>query len=154
MKGVFLETHVSNASLSINPLLSLQDDGILIQKMKKRDFKAFQAAIGGKTRKDQNMKIFYRDLNRGFEPDGFCLRLWDMTMPDWIPENLRADMVDALRGFDEEMALEIADNLIDCWTGLGLHVTGIGHVDELLGRLYMRILSCAHRNGIKLEYDE
>lgn len=122
--------------------------------MKKREFKAFQAAMGSKTRKDQKMKIFYCDLNRGYEPDGFCLSLWDMTMPDWIPENLRADMVDALRGYDEDMALEIADNLIDCWTGLGLHVTGIDHVDELLGRLYMRILSYAHRNGIKLVYDE
>lgn len=123
--------------------------------MKRNEFKAFRAAKGSKTRKDRKMTIFYSELNnRGYEPDGFCLSLWDMTMPDWIPENLRADMVDALRGFDEDMALEIADNLIDCWTGLGLHVTGIGHVDELLGRLYMRILSVAHRHGIKLVYDE
>ena len=122
--------------------------------MKKIEFEAFQAAKGSKTRNDQKMKIFYRDLNRGYEPDGFCLYLWDVTMPDWIPENLRADMVDALRGFDEDMALEIADNLIDCWTGLGLRVTGIDHVDELLGSLYMRILSYAHRNGIKLAYDK
>ena len=121
--------------------------------MKKRDFKAFHAAMSSKTRKDQKMKIFYSELNnRGYEPDKFCLSLWNMTMPDWIPENLRADMVDALRGFDEDMALEIADNLIDCWSGLGLHVTGIGHVDELLGRLYMRILTCAHNQGIVLEY--
>ncbi len=122
--------------------------------MKKRNIEAFQTAKGGKTRNDQKMKIFYRALNRGFEPDGFCLSLWDVTMPTWSPENLRADMVDALRGFDEDMALEIADNLIDCWTGLGLRVTGIDHVDELLGRLYMRILSYAHRNGIKLAYDK
>ena len=122
--------------------------------MKKKDFKAFRAAKGGKIRKDRKMNIFYSELNRGYEPDGFCLYLFDMTMPDWIPENLRADMVDALRGYDEDMALEIADNLVDCWSGNGLRVTGIGHVDELLGRLYMRILSCAHRNGIKLVYDE
>jgi len=122
--------------------------------MKKIDNKAFRAAKGGKTRRDRKMKIFYSELNRGYEPDGFCLSLFDMTMPDWIPENLRADMVDALRGYDEDMALEIADNLVDCWSGLGLRVTGIGHVDELLGRLYMRILSCAHRCGVKLVYDE
>lgn len=122
--------------------------------MKKIDNKAFRAAKGGKTRRDRKMKIFYSELNRGYEPDGFCLSLFNMTMPDWIPENLRADMVDALRGYDEDMALEIADNLVDCWSGLGLRVTGIGHVDELLGRLYMRILSCAHRCGVKLVYDE
>ena len=121
--------------------------------MKKRDFKAFHAAKCSKTRKDQKMQIFYSELNnRGYEPDRFCLRLWDMTMPDWISKDLRADLVDALRGFDEDMALEIADNLIDCWSGLGLHVTGIGHVDELLGRLYMRILSCVNNKGIVLEY--
>lgn len=122
--------------------------------MKKRDFKAFRATKGSKTRKDRKMKIFYRELNRVYEPDKFCLSLWDLTMPDWISEDLRADMVDALRGYDENMALEIADNLVDCWSGHGLHVTGIDHVDELLGRLYMRILSCAHRSGIKLVYDE
>ena len=123
--------------------------------MKKRDFKAFRAAKNSKTRRDKKMTIFYSELNnRGYEPDGFCLSLWNMTMPDWIPENLRADMVDALRDYDEDMALEIADNLIDCWSGLGLHVTGIDHVDELLGRLYMRILSVAHRSGINLVYDK
>ena len=132
--------------------MSLKDDGKR-NKMKTRDFKAFHAAKGSKTRKDQKMQIFYSELNnRGYEPDRFCLRLWDMTMPDWISKDLRADLVDALRGFDEDMALEIADNLIDCWSGLGLHVTGIGHVDELLGRLYMRILSCANNKGIVLEY--
>ncbi len=122
--------------------------------MKKRECKAFRATKGGKTRKDRKMKIFFSELNRGYEPDAFCLSLWNMTMPDWIPENLRADMVDALRGYDEDMALEIADNLVDCWSGLGLNVTGIDHVDELLGRLYMRILSAAYRHGIKLVYDE
>ena len=123
--------------------------------MKTRDFKAFHAAMSSKTRKDTKMNIFYSELNnRGYEPDRFCLSLWDMTMPAWIPLDLRADMVDALRGFDEDMALEIADNLIDCWSGLGLHVTGINHVDELLGRLYMRILICAHNKGIELVYDK
>ena len=123
--------------------------------MKKRDFPAFRATKSSKNRKDRKMTIFYSELNnRGYKPDGFCLSLWNMTMPDWIPKNLRADMVDALRGYDEDMALEIADNLIDCWSGLGLHVTGIGHIDELLGRLYIRILSCANRSGIKLMYDK
>lgn len=121
--------------------------------MKKTVAPANQTAISSKTRKDQKMKIFYSELNnRGYEPDGFCLSLWNMTMPDWIPENLRADMVDALRGYDEDMALEIADNLIDCWTGLGLHVTGIRHVDAMLWDFYWRILDCAHTKGIKIEY--
>lgn len=87
-----------------------------------------------------------------FEPDSFCLSLWNMTMPEWISDELREELVDALRGFDSEMSLIIADNVIDVWSGLGLHVTGIRHVDDLLGKLYMRILDCALRKGIHLEY--
>ncbi len=100
------------------------------------------------------MKIMYHDLNHAFKPDSFCLNLWEYSMPDWMPKKLRADMVNALRGFDEDMALEIADDLIDCWSGHALNLTGIDHVDELLGKLYMRILSYVHRHGIKLAYDD
>ena len=119
--------------------------------MLKRDFtQVFQTAMGGKKRKVKKMQIFYSELDRGFEPDPFSLRLLNDTIPGWIPRHLRADMVDALRGYNADMALEIVDNLLDCWSGLGLHVTGIKNVDELLGKLYMRILDCARRNGIKL----
>lgn len=109
----------------------------------------FLANKGG--RKHKKMKIFFSEIDRGFEPDPFCLSLWDATMPSWISNELHEEMVDALRGFDKDMALEIADNLIDFWSGLGLHLTGIKHVDELLGKLYMRILDCAHRQGITLK---
>ena len=118
--------------------------------MKKRYSYVSQAATSSRTRKDRKMKISYCNLNPNYEPDSFCLSLFDMTMPDWISNELQKDMVDALRGYNENMALEIADNLVDCWSGLGLHATGINHVDELLGRLYMRILACAHEKGIKL----
>ena len=56
------------------------------------------------------------------------------------------------QGFTEDMALIIVDDLIDCMTGLGLHVTGFGHVDDLLGHLYAKILTCAFKQGIHLEY--
>ena len=121
--------------------------------MKNRDFTAFCAAKGGKTRNDQKMKIFSSELNYSVEPDEFALKLLKDTMPDWINPALRFDMEYSLIGFDADMALEIVDNLIDCWSGLGLHVTGIKHVDELLGRLYMQILSRAHCKGIVLSYN-
>ncbi len=120
--------------------------------MKNYNLKKHQASVNCLNSKKQEMRITYRDLNYAYAPDHFCITLWEYAMPDWMPDNLRAEMVDALRGFNEDMALEIADNLIDCWTGFGLHVTGIDHVDELLGKLYMRILSYVHRNGIKLLY--
>lgn len=121
--------------------------------MKKKDKKTeFRATKGGTSSNDKKMKVFYDELAPNFEPDPFCLNLWDMTMPEWIDPSLYRELVDALRGFDSEMALEIADDLVDCWSGLGLHVTGIGHVDELLGKLYMKVLACARRKGVKLTY--
>ena len=118
--------------------------------MKNRELKAFRAAKGGKTRKDQKMKIFYSELNQGYQPNMFALDLLNDTMPDWVYPTLRLNMAEALEGYNEYVALEMVDNLIDCWSGLGLHVTGLKYVDKLLGELYMRILACAHDQGIKL----
>jgi len=120
--------------------------------MKKRDFQAFPSTKSSKTRKDQKMKIFYHDLKHSVESDGFSLGLLNDAMPDWLYKGLRKDMVNSLKGFTDEVALEIVDNLIDCWTGLGLHLTGIGHVDTMLWDFYWRILDCAHTKGIKIEY--
>lgn len=120
--------------------------------MKQNDYTAFPAAMSSKTRKTQKMQIFHSDLRQSVEPDGFALALLNDTIPEWIYPTLRFDMVDSLAGYNEDVALEIVDNLIDCWSGLGLHTTGLKYVDELLGQLYMRILTCAHNQGIVLEY--
>jgi hypothetical protein len=119
--------------------------------MKNKNVNAFCAAQGGKTRKNQKMQIFHHDLNQSVEPDGFALALLNDAIPDWINPALRFDMVDSLAGYNEDVALEIVDNLIDCWSGLGLRTTGLKFVDEILGRFYMRILTCAHNQGIALE---
>ena len=99
------------------------------------------------------MQIFNqrREMSK-FAPDQFATSLLTMCVPDWIPSNLFLEITDSLRGFDSEMALVIADDIIDCWSGLGLHVTGVQHIDDLLGRLYARVLMCAFKQGIHLEY--
>lgn len=121
---------------------------------KNNDFPAFLAAMGGKTRKDQKMRIFHSELNHRVESDGFALGLLNESMPDWLNKGLRKDMVNSLKGFTDDVALEIVDDLIDVWTGLGLHLTGIGHVDAMLWDFYWRILNCAHSKGIKIEYQK
>ena len=87
-----------------------------------------------------------------FVPDSFATSLLTMCVPDWIPSTLYLEITDSLRGFDSEMALVIADDIIDCWSGLGLHITGIQHIDDILGHLYTKILMCAFKQGIHLEY--
>ena len=112
----------------------------------------FFATKGSNSRKKMKMKIFYHDLKHSVESDGFALGLLNDSMPDWLYKGLRKDMVNSLKGFTDGVALEIVDDLIDCWTGLGLHLTGIRHVDAMLWDFYWRILDCAHTKGIKIEY--
>ena len=115
---------------------------------------AFLPAMSGKIRKDKKMKVFYHDLKHSVKSDGFSLRLLNDTMPDWLYKGLRKDMVYSLKGFTDEVALEIVDNLIDCWSGLSLSLTGIRHVDAMLWDFYWRILDCAHTKGIEIGHKE
>lgn len=112
----------------------------------------FRAAKGSPSSNTKKMKVFYSEIHRGLKPNPFCLSLLNASMPDWLFKGLRIDMVNSLRGFNEDLALEIADDLIDCWSGLGLHLTGIGHVDAMLWNFYFRIIYCAHRKGVTLPY--
>ena len=98
------------------------------------------------------MRISDQSHEMHFEPDTFSTSLLAMCKPDWVPPGLFFEVTDSLRGFTEDMALIIADDIIDAWSGLGLHVTGYRHIDDLLGHLYTKILACAFKKGIKLEY--
>ena len=101
---------------------------------------------------EYEMRIFDQSPEMNFETDSFSASLLAMTIPEWVPAELYFEVTDSLRGFTEDMALIIADDVIDCWSGLGLHYTGFQHIDDLLGHLYSKILACAFRKGIKLEY--
>lgn len=103
-------------------------------------------------RTDKKMQIFDQSSEVVFHPDDFAVSVLELCVPDWIPLNLYKEIIESLCGFTPEMALIIADDIVDCWSGLGLHVTGLKHVDDMLGRLYMQILDCAHRKGITLAY--
>ena len=121
--------------------------------MKKRDLTKHCKTANRSKNSDQKMQIFdQRGEMSKFAPDSFATSVLTMCTPDWIPSTLYFEMTDSLRGFDSEMALIIVDNLIDCMSGLGLHITGFSHVDDLLGHIYAKILTCAFKQGIHLKY--
>ena len=98
----------------------------------------------------QKMNILDQSREMNYSPNPFATAYLTNCMPDWIPTDLYFEMTDSLRGFSEQIALVIVDDLIDCWSGLGLHMTGISHVDDILGHLYARILITAFKKGIIL----
>ncbi len=97
------------------------------------------------------MLISNQSWEMNFVPDPFATAVLADSKPDWIPMDLFFDITDSLRGFTEDMALIIVDDLIDCWSGLCMHVTGYRHIDHILGEFYARILTCAFKKGINLE---
>ena len=101
---------------------------------------------------EYEMRVIDQSRIMNFEPDSFSAAWLADCKPDWVSPELFFEVTDALRGFDSDMALIIADDIIDVWHGLGLHYTGYEHIDAILSRLYAKILACAFKKGIKLEY--
>ena len=107
---------------------------------------------GESTQSAQGAKksVFFRDLWNKYQPDDFARGLMEATFPWWLSERLRRQAVDALRGLDERMALEVADDLIDCWTYGVRHYIGILYIDSMLNSMYNKILYCAEQQEIEL----
>ena len=91
-----------------------------------------------------------RDLRGLYKPDGFAVNLLRMTTPEWVPERILHMAEESTRGLTEDMALEVADNVVDAWHFGVLHYTGIPHIDRMLRSLYNRILYAASKQGIRL----
>lgn len=90
------------------------------------------------------------DLRGEFLPDSLAEGLLEDTTPDWMSERLQAQMKNALRGFSKDMALEVADNLVDYYSNGVRHYTFIEHIDKLLNSLYNKIQYAASKQGISL----
>lgn len=103
------------------------------------------------SRKEDVMTSVYRSDQRcKYMPDEFAEGLLRSTFPKWMPARLRRQAIDALRGFDEDMALEIADDLMDFYTYGVRHYIGIDHVDSMLYSLYNKFQYRAKQKGITL----
>lgn len=111
---------------------------------------ALLKSINVEPAQDEKKSVFFRDLQNKFKPDAFAEGLLISTFPDWLSDRLRRQAVDALRGLDERMALEVADDLIDCWTYGVRHYIGIKHVDEMLNSMYNKIAFCAGQQEVEL----
>lgn len=94
--------------------------------------------------------VFINDRRGEYEPDGFAEGLLKDMFPWWLPDRLRRQMRDALRGLNENMALEVADDLVDCWTYGIRHYIGIWPIDNMLHSLYNKILFAASQQEVEL----
>ena len=130
---MFFPSGMEFVLLSSNPIFSV---------MKKKCIK--------KTYRSKDDSLSIKDLRSEFPPDAFSMWLLKEFTPDWMPKRLLVQMQNALNGLSEGMALEVADNLLDCWTYGVRHYTCIEHIDKLLHSLYNKIQYAAAQKRISL----
>lgn len=101
-------------------------------------------------KQEAKKSVFFRDLRNKFKPDVFAEGLLISCFPEWLSDRLRRQVVDALRGLDEAMAIEVADDVMDFWTYGVRHYVGILYIDNMLNSLYNKIAFCAEQQEIEL----
>lgn len=85
-----------------------------------------------------NKKVFMNDLSLEFKVDGIASDVMECIISR-VSEELYNQMYDYLLGFNADMQLVIADNLLDNSCYGWEHYTGIDHVDEKLRIFYFLI---------------
>ena len=93
-------------------------------------------------------KEFYNDLRDQNPIDSVALTVLE-NVKTRITDDLYNDIVESLRGFTEEVQLEIADDVLDYVCNKWVHKTNLKSVDTLLFGMYARIKE-QHDNPEKL----
>ena len=85
-----------------------------------------------------NKKIFKNDLRMQFEIDETAYSVF-VNIEGRVNDELYNQLYDYMLGFDKEMQLVIADNLLDAVIYGWEHYTYIDHVDDKLKSFYLLI---------------
>ena len=84
------------------------------------------------------MELYTKDMRAQCPIDSIANSVLD-CLEDRISARLLSDIRENLRGFTEDMQLEIADDLLDCACQKSIHYTGIKHIDRMLEAYYLLI---------------
>lgn len=95
-------------------------------------------------------RIFKRNMRYAWEIDPDAQALMNFVELR-VSKHLFEDMMDFLLGFDSDMQLEIADNLLDCVRDNYDRYIGIRHIDTKMRCFYMLI---DEEMGRKLLYNQ
>lgn len=96
----------------------------------------FERAIKAEPKREK--KIFMRDMKAECTIDCTAQSVMECVEPR-VSKKLYEDMMDYLLGFNEDMQLEIADNLLDAVCYGWEHYVGIRHIDTKMKSFYLLI---------------
>ena len=91
-----------------------------------------------KTVPKREKKIFMSDMKAECSIDGTARFVME-CIEGRVSDALYQDMMDYLLGFNEDMQLEIADNLLDAVCYGWEHYVGIHHIDTKMKSFYLLI---------------
>ena len=99
--------------------------------------------------KQLKMSIIEQRQELNISPDKYATDMMVNCRPYWMSQELLIELIESIRGFNLKTSIIIANFLIDCWAGVGLHLTGYQNIDDLLRRSYRKILNGAKEAGVK-----
>ena len=96
----------------------------------------FERAMKAEPKREK--KIFMRDMKAECSIDGTARFVME-CIEGRVSDALYQDMMDYLPGFNDDMQLEIADNLLDAVCHGWQHYIGIPHIDTKMKSFYFLI---------------
>ena len=96
----------------------------------------FKRAMKAEPKREK--KIFMRDMKAECSIDGTARFVME-CIEGRVSDKLYQDMMDYLPGFNDDMQLEIADNLLDAVCYGWQHYIGIPHIDTKMKSFYLLI---------------
>lgn len=96
----------------------------------------FQRAMKAEPKREH--KVFARDMRQECQIDCTARSVMEIV-EEHVSPKLYEDMMDYLLGFDDDMQLVIADNLLDAVCYGWEHYIGIRHIDTKMKSFYLLI---------------
>ena len=96
----------------------------------------FERAMKAQPKREK--KVFNHHMRAQCPIDGVAQSVMECVEPK-VSKKLYQDMTDYLLGFNEDMQLEIADNLLDAVCHGWEHYVGIRHIDTKMKSFYLLI---------------
>ncbi len=89
-----------------------------------------------------------------YKPDSSSVKYLEETMPDWVPNRLKADVVESMRGFNHHVAFDIAVFATDCAVYGTCTFTELPNVDSILKHHYNALIHTARQLGLTFRHSD
>lgn len=100
--------------------------------------KRTRRAVKRRTNKNELITV-RQDMRQQFPIDSSNLVLLETLEPPRISASLYCEIKESLRGFDENIQIEIVDDLYDYYSRIAKYYTGLPAVDRILSYFYRKI---------------